>query len=62
MNPLFQYHLNQTRRQFFASAGLSLGGLALSMCNAALKPATTGRLRCSARLCQGESACIRILA
>ena len=33
MNPLFQYHLNQTRRQFFASAGLSLGGLALSMCD-----------------------------
>jgi hypothetical protein len=23
MNPLFEYHLHQTRRQFFASAGLS---------------------------------------
>ena len=32
MNPLFDYHLQQTRRQFFASAGLSLGGLALGMC------------------------------
>ena len=32
MNPLFEYHLQQTRRQFFGSVGLSLGGLALSMC------------------------------
>src|ERR1700686_3088737 len=33
MNPLIEYHLNQTRRQFFASAGISLGGLALAMCD-----------------------------
>ena len=32
MNPLFEYQLQQSRRQFFASAGLSLGGLALGMC------------------------------
>jgi hypothetical protein len=31
MNPFLEYHLQQTRRQFFAGAGLSLGGLALSM-------------------------------
>lgn len=33
MNPLREYHLQQTRRQFFGSVGLSLGGLALSMCD-----------------------------
>ena len=27
MNPFLEYHLHQTRRQFFAGAGLSLGGL-----------------------------------
>jgi Protein of unknown function (DUF1501) len=32
MNPLFEYHVQQTRRQFFGSVGLSLGGLALSLC------------------------------
>src|ERR1700733_4605935 len=31
MNPLLEPHLHQTRRQFFAGAGLSLGGLALGM-------------------------------
>src|ERR1043165_2877531 len=31
MNPFFEYNLYQTRRQFFAGAGLSLGGLALGM-------------------------------
>ena len=34
MNPLLEYHLQQTRRQFFGSVGLSLGGLALGMCDA----------------------------
>ncbi|MBI2805234.1 MAG: DUF1501 domain-containing protein [Planctomycetes bacterium] len=32
MNPLFDYHLHQTRRQFFGSVGLSLGGLGMAMC------------------------------
>ena len=32
MNPLFEYHVNQTRRQFFGSVGLSLGGLGLGLC------------------------------
>ncbi|MSQ93713.1 MAG: DUF1501 domain-containing protein [Gemmataceae bacterium] len=42
MNPLFEYHLQHTRRQFFASAGLSLGGLALGMCqNRAQQPVTS---------------------
>lgn len=31
MNPLFDYHLLQTRRHFFGDAGLRLGGLALAM-------------------------------
>ncbi|HTI69158.1 MAG TPA: DUF1501 domain-containing protein [Candidatus Limnocylindria bacterium] len=30
MDPLFQYHLNQTRRQFFGNTGLRMGGLALA--------------------------------
>lgn len=30
MNPLFEYHLQQTRRQFFGSTGLSMGGIALA--------------------------------
>src|SRR5437867_2552397 len=34
MNPPFDYHVNQTRRQFFGSVGLSLGGLALGLCDA----------------------------
>ncbi|HZZ82835.1 MAG TPA: DUF1501 domain-containing protein [Gemmataceae bacterium] len=33
MNPLFEYHVQQTRRQFFASVGLSFGGLALGLCD-----------------------------
>ncbi len=31
MNPLFDYHLHQTRRQFFGHTGLRLGGLAMAM-------------------------------
>jgi hypothetical protein len=31
MHPLTEYQLNETRRQFFGSAGLRLGGLALGM-------------------------------
>jgi hypothetical protein len=31
MNPLHQHHLNLTRRQFFGSSGLRLGGLAFAM-------------------------------
>jgi hypothetical protein len=31
MNPLFEYHLHQTRRQFFGQTGLRLGGLGLGM-------------------------------
>jgi hypothetical protein len=31
MQPLFDYYLHQTRRQFFGSTGLRLGGLALGM-------------------------------
>jgi hypothetical protein len=31
MNPLLEYHQNQTRRQFFGTTGLRLGGLALGM-------------------------------
>src|SRR6476469_408186 len=31
MNPLHEYDLQQTRRQFFGSTGLRLGGLALGM-------------------------------
>lgn len=30
MNPAFEYHQNQNRRQFFAGAGLKVGGLALA--------------------------------
>jgi hypothetical protein len=30
MNPLFEFHLNQTRRQFFGNTGIRLGGLALA--------------------------------
>ena len=30
MDPIFQYQLNQTRRQFFGHAGLRMGGLALA--------------------------------
>jgi len=30
MNPLFEFHLNQTRRQFFGNTGIRLGGLALT--------------------------------
>jgi len=30
MNPAFDYHLNQTRRRFFRSAGLSIGSVALA--------------------------------
>ena len=31
MHPLHQYQLNQTRRQFFGTSGLRLGGLALAV-------------------------------
>ena len=31
MNPIFEHHLLQTRRQFFGDAGLRLGSLALGM-------------------------------
>src|SRR4029077_7612456 len=31
MNPLFDWHADQTRRQFFAGPGLRFGGLALGM-------------------------------
>ena len=31
MNPLFDYHAHQTRRQFFAGPGLRFGGVALGM-------------------------------
>jgi hypothetical protein len=31
MDPITEYHLHQTRRQFFGDAGLRLGGLALAM-------------------------------
>ncbi len=31
MNPLFEYNLNETRRQFLGSAGMCVGGLALNM-------------------------------
>ena len=31
MHPLTEYHLNQTRRQFFGRTGLRLGGLAMAM-------------------------------
>ena len=31
MHPVFEYHLHQTRRQFFGTSGLRLGGLALGM-------------------------------
>jgi len=34
MNPLLEYHLQQTRRQFFGNAGVRLGGLALAMLGA----------------------------
>ncbi|MEY4690791.1 MAG: hypothetical protein RIT19_1116 [Verrucomicrobiota bacterium] len=30
MNPLFEFHRNQTRRQFFGDTGIRLGGLALA--------------------------------
>src|SRR4051794_13475489 len=40
MNPLFEQQLLQTRRQFFGSAGLRLGGLALAQL---LGGAATGR-------------------
>jgi hypothetical protein len=45
MNPLFEYHLQQTRRQFFGSVGLSLGGLALSMCEGGGQGPTSSRAR-----------------
>jgi hypothetical protein len=35
MNPLFDYQVHQTRRQFFGAAGLSLGGLGLALCDGA---------------------------
>src|SRR5581483_1812930 len=31
MDPVFDYHLLQTRRQFFSGAGLRLGGAALAL-------------------------------
>ena len=31
MDPVFEYNLLQTRRQFFGHTGLRLGGLALGM-------------------------------
>ena len=30
MNPLLEFQLNQTRRQFFGNTGIRLGGLALA--------------------------------
>jgi hypothetical protein len=38
MHPLADHHLNQTRRQFFGSAGVRLGGLALTMLGGTAKP------------------------
>jgi hypothetical protein len=34
MDPLLEYHVQQTRRQFFGNTGLRLGGLALAMLGA----------------------------
>lgn len=34
MNPLLQYHIHQTRRQFFGNSGLRLGGLAMALMGA----------------------------
>jgi hypothetical protein len=48
MNPLFEYHLRQTRRQFFGSVGLSLGGLALSMCEGGGQDPASSRARLGA--------------
>lgn len=31
MHPIHEYHLNQTRRQFFGATGLRLGGIAMAM-------------------------------
>ena len=45
MNPLFEYHLQQSRRQFFGSVGLSLGGLALSMCEGGGQDRDSSRAR-----------------
>ncbi|HVL16298.1 MAG TPA: DUF1501 domain-containing protein [Gemmata sp.] len=39
MHPITEYHLNQTRRQFFGTTGLRLGGLAATMLAAGRTPA-----------------------
>ncbi len=41
MNPLQEFALNQSRRQFFAGAGLSLGSIALATMPGALRAAPT---------------------
>ncbi len=42
MNPLFEFHLNQTRRQFFGNTGIRLGGLALAALGAGKLNAAAG--------------------
>ncbi|MDR3637125.1 MAG: DUF1501 domain-containing protein [Isosphaeraceae bacterium] len=46
MNPLFEHHLHQTRRQFFGDVGLRAGGIALGllMSESAARAATTERV------------------
>ncbi|HVL11309.1 MAG TPA: DUF1501 domain-containing protein, partial [Gemmata sp.] len=39
MHPITEYNLNQTRRQFFGTTGLRLGGLAATMLAAGRTPA-----------------------
>jgi Protein of unknown function (DUF1501) len=43
MNPLYEHHLRQTRRQFFGDTGLRVGGLALAMLMG--QSATSGQAR-----------------
>jgi len=38
MDPLIEHHLLQTRRQFFGSAGLRVGGIALAHLMGRLRP------------------------
>lgn len=50
MNPLFEYQLAQTRRQFFGTAGLRMGGIALAMMAPRAFAAATPKIAASNRV------------
>ena len=54
MHPFDEHHLNLTRRQFFGTTGLRLGGAALAMLGASRIGAAEKPAHASIRRCRGS--------